>query len=132
MLKKCPVSSTMLVFRDSERRISGRNASRLGYCHHFKQVAVRILEVETASSTACVELPIGVIERRAPVGETLRLHAAEDRLELRFADMKCVMLGPRFWLFVKIKGQAVVDLHLSEVPLRGLDCQTKDFGEELG
>src|SRR5207245_3005914 len=65
------------------------------------------------------------------------------RLELRLADMERVVMAlarpgvearpaPQFWLVRKIKGQALVHLHLLEVARARLDRQAEDLGEELG
>src|SRR6059036_2296696 len=40
--------------------------------------------------------------------------------------------APQFRLVRKIKGQALVHLHLREVALARLDRQAEDLGEELG
>src|SRR2546422_749595 len=120
-----------------------RLAPRLGHCHDLQQVAVRVLEVETAPAPAGVDLAVGVAVWATAVGDPLGRHPGEDRLELRLADMERVVMAlarpgvearpaPQFWLVRKIKGQALVHLHLREVARARLDRQAEDLGEELG
>ena len=70
-------------------------APRLGHGHDFQQVAVRVLEVEATPAPAGVDLAVGVAVGPAAVGESLGLHPAEDRLELRLADMEGVVMALR-------------------------------------
>src|SRR5947209_10226054 len=120
-----------------------RLAPRLGHCHDLQQVAVRVLEVETAPAPAGVDLAVGMAVWATAVGDPLGRHPGEDRLELRLADMERVVMAlarpgvearpaPQFWLVRKIKGQALVHLHLREVARARLDRQAEDLGEELG
>src|SRR3989442_1319325 len=120
-----------------------RLAPRLGHCHDLQQVAVRVLEVETAPAPAGVDLAVGVAVWATAVGDPLGRHPGEDRLELRLADMERVVMAlarpgvearpaPQFWLVRKVKGQALVHLHLREVARARLDRQAEDLGEELG
>src|SRR6516165_3826962 len=106
-------------------------------------MAVRVLEVEAALAPAGVDFPVGVVVWPATVGDLLRLHPAEDPVELRVADVEGEVMtvaspgvearpAPRFWLVREVEGQALVDLHLREVAIPRLDCQAEDLGEELG
>src|SRR4249920_3122049 len=101
-------------------------------------MAVRVLEVEATPAPAGVDLAVGVVEWPAAVGKPLGLHPAEDRLELRLADMEGVVMtlagpgvetrpAPCFGLIGEVKGQALIDLHLREVALSRLDLQAKDL-----
>lgn len=119
------------------------SAPGLANRHYFQQVAVRILEVEASPAPAGINLAVGVVVWPAAVGESLCLHPAEDRLELRLADMEGVVMAlagpgvetrsaPCFGLIGKVKGQALIDLHLREVALPRLDLQSEDLGEEFG
>src|SRR5947208_4637801 len=118
-------------------------APRLGHGHDLQQVAVRVLEVEAAPASTGVDLAVRVAVWPAAVWDAFGLHPGKDRVELRVADMEGVVMalarpgvepGPTPWLGLvgEVKGQAVVDLHLREVALAGLDCQAEDLGEEPG
>src|SRR5438309_11531241 len=104
-------------------------------------MAVRILEVETAPAPVSVDLAIGMAEWPAAVADPPGLHPAEDRLELRLADMEGVVmslarlrvetpLAPGFRQVGEVEGQALVDLHRREVAGDRLDRQAEDLGEE--
>src|SRR5262249_18378201 len=110
------------------RGASGRDplAPRLGHGHDFQQVAVGVFEVEPPSAPTGVELPVGMIEWSAAVGEPLALHSAEDGIKLRLAAMAGVVMalaclgvepGPAagFWRVGEVQSQAFIDLHLREV-----------------
>src|SRR5687767_9361187 len=107
-------------------------APRLAHCHYFEQVAVRVLEVKAAPAPSVIDLAIGVVVWPTAVGERLGLYPAEDRLELRFADMEGVVMAVWLRLVGEVKGQAVIDLHLREVACARLDRQAENFGEERG
>src|SRR5882762_1928138 len=98
---------------------NSRLSPRFRYCHYFQKMAVRILEVDASPATAGVELAVRVIVGPASVRESLRLHPAEDRVELRIADVKGVVmalagpgietrLAPSFGLVGEGEGQALV------------------------
>src|SRR5919106_472927 len=95
----------------------------LAHCHYFQQVAVRVLEVKAAPASPGIGLAVGVVVWPAAIGEPLGFNPAEDRLELRLADMKGIVMVLWLWLVGEVKGQALVDLHLREVPLAWLDRQ---------
>ncbi len=80
-------------------------------------MAVGVLEVEATPAAAVVDLTVVMVVWPAAVGEPLGLYPAKDRLEVRFADMKGVVMTPGFRLVGEVKGQALVYLHLGEVAL---------------
>src|SRR5438093_1323432 len=103
-----------------------RLTSRLGHCHDFQQMAVRVFEVEATPATTSVDLAVGVVVGLAAVGEPFVLHPAKDRLKLCIADVERVMMTPAgpgietrptplFCLVGEGEGQVFVDLHLREV-----------------
>ncbi len=71
----------------AETMIKAPLAPRLGHCHYFQQVTVRILEVEATPTPASIDLTVGVVVWPAAVGDSPGLHPAEDRLELSLTDM---------------------------------------------
>src|SRR5438093_12756721 len=84
-------------------------APRLGHCHDLQQVAVRVLEVEAAPASAGVDLAVRVAVWPAAVGNSLGPHPAEDRVELRFADMDGVgMPTPRLRLVADVQCPALL------------------------
>jgi hypothetical protein len=105
---------------------------RLRHCHDFEQVAVRVLEVKSAPAAPGVDLTVAVVVGPAAVGEPFGFHPAEDRLELRLANMKRVVMALGFRLVGEVKGQTIVDLHLREIAFARLDRQAENFREELG
>src|SRR5262249_815074 len=115
-------------------RLASR-ARRLGHGHDLEQVAVGILEVESAAPAAAVDLPVGVVVGLAPVGDALGLDPAEDRVELGLPDVESVVQAPAdppahapvLRPVGKVHGQALVDLYLSEVAAAGRDRKSKDL-----
>src|SRR5438093_4271389 len=65
---------------------------RLGHCHHFQQVAVRILEIEATPATPGVDFAIGMVKWPATVGEPFGLHTPEDRIKLRIVNVKSIVM----------------------------------------
>src|SRR5208282_4707102 len=123
-------------------RSDGALTARLGHGHHFQQVAVRVLEVETAAAATSVSLAVGVAVWPAAVRDTLRFHPGQDCVELGFVDVEGVVMAlagpwiearatPRLSLVGEVKGQGVVDLYLREMAMARLDLQPEDLGEEL-
>src|SRR5687768_12779944 len=90
-------------------------AARLRHRHDFQQVAVRILEIETAPATTGVDLTVGGLVGLAAVGDAPALDPAEDGLELCFAHVEGVVTRARVRLVGEIQGQALVDADLREV-----------------
>src|SRR5262245_16521744 len=93
-------------------------------------MTVRILKVETASTTTFVDLPIGMTERATAVRYSPGLHPAENRVEVSLADMKHIVMAGWFQLICEIECQALVDLYRCEVA-DAANRQPKDFGKEF-
>jgi hypothetical protein len=62
------------------------------HCHYFQQMAVRILEVETASATTFVDFVVAVAERSTAIRNPFGLYPIEDRIEVGLADVKSIVM----------------------------------------
>ena len=100
--------------------------------HELQQMAVGVFEVDAATVSAMVDVHVFAIEGAAAVGDTLRLDAAEDVVEVLFRDVEGVVMAVELLPVVVVEGEGVVDLHGGEVAVGTFVGEAEDFGEELG
>src|ERR1700691_877992 len=94
----------------------------------FKDMAVRVVEIDAASAVAAVDLAVGARARPAAVADAFRLDPVEDRVEFGFADHESIMMRLELAALVKIEGQPVIDLNRGEVRVRPLVLEPEDPG----
>src|ERR1700730_16059547 len=97
---------------------------------HFKEMAVRVAEVEAATAMAVADLHVLARARPAAINETLAADAIKDPVELRLAHLEGVVMPLETVPIVEIDGQRVVDFHWGEVRDGAVVFETKNPGEE--
>ena len=95
-------------------------------------MAVGVFEIDAATVSAMVDVHVFAIEGAAAVGDTLRLYAAKDVVEVLFRDVEGVVVVVELLPVVVVEGEGVVDLHRGEVAVGAFVGEAEDFGEELG
>lgn len=95
-------------------------------------MSVGVVEIDAAPAAPVVDLAVGARARAAAVLDPLRLDAAEDRVELRFADLEGVVVRLELAALVKVEGQVAVDLDRGEMRMRPVIREPEDAGEKLG
>src|SRR6476646_7434177 len=100
---------------------------------HFEVVAVRVAEIDAAPAVVMVDLAGPATSRISPVPEAAILDAAEDGVELTFADQESIVLRPDRALGVgKVERDTVVQLNDVEVAEAGRHWPAQHLGKELG
>ncbi len=93
-------------------------------------MSVGVLEIESPTSTACVDLHVFQFEGLAAVRDTTALYAVEDGVELLIADVEGVVVTFDLFAVVEVQGQGVINSNGGEVSHGRLNLQAEDPGEE--
>src|SRR5580698_6346308 len=103
----------------------------LRHGHQLEHVAVGIAEIDAAAAVPVVELAIVEAPRRAAENDLGFLDAAEDGVELGFADMKRVMMTLELGIGIEQQRQRLVDPHRREIAAAAA-LQSENASKELG
>ena len=96
-------------------------------------MAVRIAKIDAASTIVVVDLAGPATPWICPVLEAPILDAAEDSVEVSFANQEGVVLRPdRAFGVGKVKRDAVVQFDDVEMAEAGRRRPAQQFGQELG
>src|SRR5438132_6389212 len=98
----------------------------------LEYVSVGIAEVDAPATVPGIELLILKIPRVAAICDSGFLHPLENRIKLRVAHMKRVVVDVEMVVIVEIEGQSLIDAHRSKVSTRPLVLQSKDIREKAG
>src|SRR5215471_16338942 len=88
-------------------RSDGKFSLRHG--HELEHVTIRVLEIDAAAAAPVVELAIGDAPGCAAIGETGALYASQNRVKLRIADVKGIVVALDRIHVVEQQRQVVVD-----------------------
>src|SRR5438445_3429543 len=101
----------------------------------LEYVSVGIAEVDAPTAVPGIELLILKIPRVAAICDSGFLHPLENRIKLRVAHMKRVVMDVEMVVIVEIEeieGQSLIDAHRSKVSAQSLVLQSKDIREKAG
>src|SRR5215469_2724114 len=108
-----------------------RHVGRSGSGEKLQHVAVGILEVDAASAAPGIDLHILLRERAAAVGDAGLFDSAEDRVELRVADVERIVMHLEAIPVVKIQRERFVDSYGRKMTHRTLVFEAEHTGEKL-
>src|SRR5438128_2422812 len=98
----------------------------------LEYVSVGTADVEALNAVPVIELLILKIPRVAAICDSGFLHPLENRIKLRVAHMKRVVMDVEMVVIVEIEGQSLIDAHRSKVSAQSLVLQSKDIREKAG
>lgn len=96
----------------------------------FEQMAVRVAEVDATATIPVIKLSVFRIPWMAAVRQPGLSHSVENSVKLAITHLKCIVMGLKRIIFVKIECQSVVHVHGNEMSGRTSILKTEDIGKK--